>query len=238
MERPVYFIVSAGGSGTRMGAGKPKQFLSIGGKSILHLTIEALHEAAPEARFVTVLPKEHLPYWKQYCLEHNLTVPQILVEGGLTRFHSVKAALEKVPDGAIVAIHDGVRPFISATLVNEMLQKMEEGCRGLVPCLPATDTFKVLCRGEGPLLELVPGAAPVDRQTLFSVQTPQMFLSEEIKLAYSAAYNVSYTDDSSVAAASGIPVQFIPGDKFNIKITTPEDLVLAGAIKADIENEN
>ena len=237
MERNVYFIVSAGGSGSRMSAGKPKQFLMIGDKSILHLTIETLHEAVPGARFVTVLPKEHLPYWKQYCLENNLSVPQILVEGGLTRFHSVKAALEKVPDGAVVAIHDGVRPFVSASLVKEMLQKMEEGCRGLVPCLPATDTFKILRHGEGSLLELIPDAASVDRQTLFSVQTPQMFLSEEIKRAYSAAYDVSFTDDSSVAAASGIPVNFIPGEKFNIKITTPEDLILAGAIKADMEKE-
>lgn len=237
MERTVYFIVSAGGSGSRMGAGKPKQFLTIGNKSILHLTIETLHEAVPEARFVTVLSKDHLPYWKQYCLENNLSVPQILVEGGLTRFHSVKAALEKIPDGAIAAIHDGVRPFVSAALVKNMLQKIDEGCRGLVPCLPATDTFKVLRHCEDSLFELVPGAAPVDRQTLFSVQTPQMFLSEEIKQAYSAAYDVAFTDDSSVAAASGIPVKFIPGEKFNIKITTPEDLVLAGAIKADKEKE-
>lgn len=231
MGRKIYFIVTAGGSGTRMGADKPKQFLSIDGKSILHATIERLLEAVPEAKVITVLPKAYIPYWKQYCYEHGFTAPQTLVEGGLTRFHSVKAALAKVPDGAITAIHDGVRPFVPAALVREMAEQMDKGVRGLVPCLPATDTLKRLRKTGTSLLEPAAEGAAIDRSCVFSVQTPQMFLSEDIKKAYSAAYDVSFTDDSSVAAAAGVPVFFCEGAKFNIKITTPEDLILAGAIK-------
>ena len=113
MGRKKYLIVMAAGSGTRMGAEMPKQFIELGGKAVLQMTIEKFMAACPDIKVVTVLPEAHIEYWRNYCLERNFICPQILVKGGITRFHSVRNALAKIPDGAVVAVHDGVRPFIS-----------------------------------------------------------------------------------------------------------------------------
>ena len=210
-----------------MGTAVPKQFLTIGGKNILHETISRLTDVFPDARIITVLPEDHIEYWKNYCLKNNFAVPQTLVKGGFTRFHSVKAALEKVPDGAVVAIHDGVRPFVSAGLLRSMREKMDGGIiRSLVPVMPVTDTLKVLQKNSEGNLEVVPGAK-ADRSMIFGVQTPQFFLSEDIKAAYRAPFDTSFTDDSSVAQSMGIPLSFCEGERYNIKITTREDLIFA-----------
>ena len=93
----------AAGSGTRMGAGMPKQFLDMDGKAVLHRTIEVFQEACPGISVVTVLPEDFIDYWKDYCLKSNFICPQILVKGGITRFHSVRNALERIPDGSSLA---------------------------------------------------------------------------------------------------------------------------------------
>ena len=144
-----------------------------------------------------------------------------LVAGGLTRFHSVQNALKKVPDGAIVAIHDGVRPLITPALICRMLDRMDDdGCRALLPVLPVVDTLR----------STDPATPDPDRSRTVAVQTPQIFRSEDIKAAYGQAYDLSFTDDASVAARHEIPLTFEEGERFNLKITTPEDLLLAEAI--------
>ena len=125
MDRKKYVVVVAGGSGTRMGAQVPKQFLELGGKAILRRTIEVFLEAIPEINVITVLPEEHMEYWRDYCYRHNFICPQILVKGGITRYHSVRNALAKVPEGAIIAIHDGVRPLLSPSLVQDLFANPE-----------------------------------------------------------------------------------------------------------------
>ena len=224
VEREFYLIVTAGGHGLRMGADIPKQFLSLGSKSILHTTIDVFTDTFPDVKVVTVLPQEHIPYWKQYCIENNLSTPQIIVKGGFTRYHSVKAALEKVPDGALVAIHDGVRPFVSPDLLRSMRSAIVGRVRNMIPCLPITDTLKVLKKGGDGFLHPVPGAS-ADRSVIYAVQTPQFFLSEDIKAAYNLPYDISFTDDSSVAQANKIPLFYCVGERKNIKITTREDLI-------------
>lgn len=221
MARNFFAIIVAGGSGTRMGASVPKQFLDFGGKLILQRTIECFLEADPEVRIVTVLPAEHIGFWKNHCVEHNFNCPQIIVEGGFTRFHSVKAALARIPDDALVAIHDGVRPLVSAGLICRMKEKMSS-VRALVPVLPVTETLKALKMVDGELRQI--DGVCLDRSIAFAAQTPQMFLSEDIKSAYSLPYDTSYTDDASVAQAKKIPLSFIEGERYNIKITTPQDL--------------
>ena len=228
MERKVYLIVTAGGSGTRMGAGVPKQFLLLGGKAILRMTIEKFVEAIPDVKVITVLPKDHIPTWKDYCLKNSFTYPQILVAGGITRFHSVKNALARVPDGAVVAVQDGVRPLLSTRLIRRMAAMMPDA-RALIPVVPVTDTLKALDRDASGLLQTIPGPAP-DRSRIFGAQTPQMFLSEDLKAAYNQAFSTSFTDDASVAAQAGIPLTWCEGERLNIKITTPEDLRLAEAV--------
>ena len=220
MRRNIYGIFVAGGSGTRMGGDVPKQFLLLDGRPILQCTIERFLEAEPDLKVITVLPRTHFQTWKDLCATHSFHCPQTLVAGGLTRFHSVQNALAKVPDGAIVSIHDGVRPLLSAELIRRMLDRMAGGCRALLPVVPVVDTLR----------SKVPGIPDPDRSKVVAVQTPQMFRSEDIKAAYRQAYELSFTDDASVAARNGIPLAFEEGERFNLKITTPEDLVLAEAI--------
>ena len=227
MGRKKYVIVMAAGSGTRMGSELPKQFIELEGKAILQMTIEAFMQACPDVSVVTVLPEAHMAYWRQYCLERNFTCPQILVKGGITRFHSVRNALERIPEGAVVAVHDGVRPLISQALIRSMFEKAET-VPAVIPVIPCVDTMKVLEKCEDELVT-VPGAA-VDRSVLFGAQTPQIFHSEVIKDAYSLAYDTSFTDDASVVDKYGKNLSYVIGERFNIKITTQDDLLLARAI--------
>ena len=232
MERKKYLVVMAAGHGVRMGSALPKQFIELGGKPILQRTIECFVRAVPDVKVVTVLPKEYMQGWKDLCTRNNFYYPQILVEGGITRFHSVRNALKKVPDGAVVAIQDGVRPLLTPELAARMFERMDS-CRALIPVLPSTDTLKALRRvrdaaGEE-TLETIPDVS-LDRETLFRAQTPQMFLSEDIKAAYDQAFDTSFTDDASVAQRKNIPLSYIEGERYNIKITTPDDLDFAEAI--------
>ncbi len=227
MDRKKYVIFASGGSGTRMGAPVPKQFLLLNGIPVLQRSIEAFLEACPDISVITVLPAGMRERWRSLCNEHALDCRQQLVTGGLTRFHSVQRAIEKVPDGAVVAIHDGVRPLVSKAFLQEMFARMQD-CRALIPVCPVTDTLKCLRRdADGSLHET--GTDP-DRSLLYGAQTPQMFRSEELRAAYSRAYELSFTDDASVARAYGIPLSYIAGERNNIKITTPDDLELAAAI--------
>lgn len=226
--RKKYVIVTAGGTGTRMGASRPKQFLELGGKPILRLTLEKFLAAVPDVHFLTVLPQEHVAYWRRYCLEAGFTCPQRLVAGGFTRFHSVKNALAFVPDGALVAVHDGVRPLVSIGLIRSLFQAAESA-PAVVPVLPVTDTLKVLSKGPDGVLQTTGEA--IDRSRLWAAQTPQIFHSERLKAAYvEEGYDTLFTDDASVAERHGIPITFLPGERNNLKITTPEDLALAQAI--------
>ena len=217
----------AAGSGTRMGAGIPKQFIEIDGKAILQRTIEVFLEACPGISVVTVLPEQFMTSWKSYCIAHNFICPQTLVKGGITRFHSVRNALERIPDGAIVGIHDGVRPLVSPSLVADIFARAEH-TSALIPVVPCVDTVKVL-RRNGEFLEAIPGES-ADRSLLWGAQTPQVFHSELLKAAYEQAFDTSFTDDASVVERYGKSLSYMMGERLNIKITTQEDLVLAKAV--------
>ena len=232
MSRQKYVIMMAAGSGTRMGGPLPKQFLDLNGRPVLRRSIEVFLEAFPEIKVVTVLPEGYVGYWKEYCLEHNFICPQIIVKGGITRFHSVRNALDRIPDGALVAVHDGVRPLVSPLLVRSIFDAAEER-EGVIPVVPCVDTVKVLepvASGDGAAeLNAVPGAS-VDRSMLFFAQTPQVFHSELIRQAYSQAYDTSFTDDASVVAEYGKNLSYVMGERFNIKITTQDDIFIAKAV--------
>ncbi len=221
-------IVTAGGTGTRMGADRPKQFLEIDGKAILQLTIEKFVAAVPDISVIVVLPSDHIDAWKQYCYSHHFACRQTLVAGGFTRYHSVKNGLSKVPDGALVAVHDGVRPLLSEALIRRLFEEAEAN-GSAVPVMPCVETMKVLDPAT-----MKPTGESSDRSRLFGVQTPQIFDSQTIKAAYGQPYNVSFTDDSSVVEAAGRGVFYTLGERNNIKITTPEDLALARALTATL----
>ena len=232
MGRKKYVVIMAAGSGTRMGSQVPKQFLELDGKAVLRKTIEVFLEACPDISVITVLPKQYLDYWRDYCYKNNFICPQILVAGGITRFHSVKNALQRVPEGALVAVHDGVRPLVSVAMVKDMFEKAEK-TQSLIPVIPCVDTMKVLKKkvweDGSETLSAVPGQS-VDRSVLYGAQTPQIFYSELLKAAYCQAFDTSFTDDASVVERYGKSLSYTLGERLNIKITTAEDLILAEAV--------
>lgn len=235
MERDKYVIIMAAGSGSRMEADLPKQFLELGGKAILHRTIELFVSAVRGIKVIVVLPAAYMEYWKNYCLKRNFTCPQILVKGGITRFHSVKNAVAKVPDNALVAVHDGVRPLVTPEFIDRMFDQAQKA-ESLIPVLPSIDTIKVLHK-ENSELKSVPGVV-ADRSVLYGAQTPQIFYSEILKEAYGQAFDVAFTDDASVVEKYGKTLSFVLGEKLNLKITTQDDLLLAEAILSLRENHS
>ncbi len=229
MENSIYLVAVAAGRGVRMGSDIPKQFMELAGRPILQRTLEKFVEACPGIRIVTVLPEDYIPIWKEFCYSRNFDCQQTLVKGGMTRFHSVKNALEKIPDGAIVAVHDGVRPLLSVEMIRRMLGMMER-CRAVVPVTPSYDTLKVLekDRDTGELVQVE--GATADRSIIYGVQTPQIFHIEDLRRGYSLPFDMDFTDDSSVLSAAGVPITWCEGERLNLKVTSPEDLVLAEAI--------
>lgn len=221
MERKIFAIILAGGSGSRMGSELPKQFIEIEGKPILRHTIEAFQSLPLKVEIIVVLPSNQKSFWKNYCKETGFLTKYILPSGGITRFHSVQNALKYVPDGALVMIHDGVRPFVTQDFLMSLIEKGKD-YEAVVPVRPSIESLR---RVEGD------DSFAIDRSYYVSVQTPQVFHSEVINKAYSQSYNPSFTDDASVVEAAGYKITLCEGLRQNIKITTPEDLeVISGNI--------
>jgi 2-C-methyl-D-erythritol 4-phosphate cytidylyltransferase len=218
MDRKLYVIITAGGVGKRMGADVPKQFLEIDGKPILRLSIEPFLQMPNLADVIVVLPDEWKDRWRDYCDKSDFLPRYICPSGGITRFHSVKNALEYVRPGALVAVHDGVRPFVRPDFINGMIRLAQaDNVLALVPVLKLTETIRVLDEDGD-------GSHTVDRNRFVSVQTPQVFHSEVLLDSYSRPYSPAFTDDASVVEARGYRVTLCSGQRGNIKITVPEDL--------------
>lgn len=219
---PVYVVIVAGGSGARMGTAIPKQFLDLCGKPVLYHTIKAFADAVPGAHLILVLPAAQMSY-AQIVLRHfEARIDIELVSGGDTRYASVQAGLASIPAGAIVLVHDGVRPLISAALIQASIQKAGEN-GSAIPVISAVDSMRMVV-DDGAM------SLPINRSNVRIVQTPQAFKAEVILPAFKAAYNEKFTDEATVVEYSGQRVFFIDGERHNIKITTPEDLVIAEAL--------
>ena len=229
MGKPLYVIITAGGTGRRMGGSIAKQFLEIGGKPIILRTIEMFMKMDAKCEIILVLPNDYKEYWKNYCLKNNLWFKHTLVSGGITRFHSVRNALDMVPNGALVAVHDGVRPFVPQKMLKGLLEcdLSGENVAGVIPVMPSIESMrKKIFDAEGHTV----GAHTVNRDEYIFVQTPQVFDSTKLKEAYKQAYSPAFTDDASVAESKGYKILFSSGSRFNIKITTPEDIKMAEII--------
>ena len=212
-------IIVAGGSGTRMKSELPKQFIQVGELPILMWTILAFKAYDPSIPVVLVLPEPHLEYWKDLCLKHNFRHRVTLVPGGETRFHSVRNGIGSIQQADFVAIHDGVRPLVStATITNCFNQAEKTGAA--IPVLPVGETLR-----EGNPEH----SRTVDRTNYYTVQTPQVFGFRQLVEAYSQDYSHAFTDDATVVEKAGFQVFMVPGNTENIKITTPEDLIIAEA---------
>jgi 2-C-methyl-D-erythritol 4-phosphate cytidylyltransferase len=211
-----------------MGADRPKQFLLLRGEPVLLHTLRRFAEPALGiAQLVVVLPADQIAYWQQLCAEYEVAIPHTLVAGGASRWASVKAGLAalpaEAPTGALVAVHDGVRPLVPAAVVEAAYQAAAS--HGAVAvAVPPKDSVRLLGAA---------GSSPLDRRRLRLMQTPQTFDLALLRRAYRLPELPTFTDDASVVDDLH-PVHLVEGDYRNLKITTPEDLLLATALIADL----
>ncbi len=216
-----YAVIVAGGKGTRMGGSIPKQFLPLLGLPVLCHSIMAFAHALRDVKIILVAPEDQMDsartILKSYTGQLNITI----VAGGETRFHSVKNGLKEIDGEGIVFIHDAVRPLVS----HELIARCLEGAilhGSAIPAVPAVDSMR-LVNSDG-------SSMPIDRNNIRIIQTPQTFRSNVILPAFEQAYDPSFTDEATVAEKYGTSVFLVEGDKNNIKITTPGDMIIADTL--------
>ena len=212
-----FALIVAGGSGNRMNNAVSKQFIEINNRPVLMHTFDVFMNFDSKLEFILVLPKDQITFWDALCQKHQFKTESKIAFGGETRFQSVKHGLDLISDDGIVFIHDGVRPLVSAkTLQNCLDTAIEKG--NALPVIPVTESVR-FANGSG--------NQPVDRSKYFLVQTPQTFQTRLIKNAYRLAKTDAFTDDATVLESRGETIHLVEGNRENIKITYPEDLVFA-----------
>ena len=223
-----YIIIVAGGKGLRMGGDIPKQLLPIGGRPILMRTLERFREYSSTLQIILVLPKDQQDYWLQLCKEYDFKVDYQMTDGGETRFHSVQHGLALIPDDAegVVGVHDGVRPFPSIEVIRNCYETAREK-KAVIPVIPVVETVRKLASIG--TIGTIPSQT-VPRNDYRLVQTPQTFDIQLLKAANRQPYNDNFTDDASVVEAYGQEITLVEGNRENIKITTPYDIVVAEAL--------
>jgi len=216
-----YVIIVAGGSGSRMGAEIPKQFLVLRGIPILFHTIYCFDTFEEDLSIIVTIPEDQFDLFFELKEKYQLNVDIVLVKGGKSRYHSVSNAIQAITEkNVVVAIHDGVRPFIKHKTIKESFETaLKYG--SAVTSVSLKDSIRKKENKE---------SISVNRDNYVLVQTPQTFLLEKVIKGYGMKDEGSITDDASVAESLGEKINLITGDYFNIKITTPEDLIIAESI--------
>ena len=222
-----YVIIVAGGKGMRMGTELPKQFLPVAGKPVLMRTIERFCQFSRDLNFIVVLPQSQQAYWHSLCRKHHFTIPHTIINGGDTRFASSKNGLSHIPNNAqgLVAIHDGVRPFVSVDVISRCFNEARASGTA-VPVIPAIDTLRQVITETGETFT-------VNRSLFRAAQTPQVFDIVLAHRAFSQPYRDSFTDDASVIESLGVKISMVEGNRENIKLTTPFDLKVAEVLAED-----
>ncbi|GAA4796151.1 2-C-methyl-D-erythritol 4-phosphate cytidylyltransferase [Olivibacter ginsenosidimutans] len=221
-----YAIIVGGGTGTRMGSEVPKQFLPLNGLPVLMHTLAAFANCTACPTLVLVLNSSLIGEWNQLCKKHDFTISHTIIAGGPTRFHSVLNGLQHIKNDlsedkqGYIAVHDGVRPLISKKIIDEGFAKVSQLNTSFVTAIPSKDSIRIRIEGSQT-------TSALDRTRVFLVQTPQFFPANILLEAYDQSYKEQFTDDASVVEQFGYPIGIIQGDTRNIKITFPEDLLLA-----------
>ncbi|MBP3888451.1 MAG: 2-C-methyl-D-erythritol 4-phosphate cytidylyltransferase [Cellulosilyticum sp.] len=220
-------VIVAGGSGKRMGTAIKKQFIKLRDKEVLAYTIEAFNKLEEISEIIVVTGEEDIQKVEKEIIQaYRLNKVSKVVAGGKERQDSVHNGLMAVAgEMEYVMIHDGARPFISEEVLRRAIDKTIE-CKATIVAVPVKDTIKVI-NPETQIVETTPS-----REMLWSVQTPQSFDKELLKAAYKEANEkgLQVTDDSMIVEAYGKQVAVVLGEYTNIKITTPEDLVVGESI--------
>jgi 2-C-methyl-D-erythritol 4-phosphate cytidylyltransferase len=213
-----YAIIVAGGSGQRMQSAVPKQFLLLQGKPVLYHTLAAFYQADNSTEIILVLPVDQFAYWET-LIAGLPPIPHRLVAGGNSRFQSSQHAIQTLTEDGIVAIHDGVRPLIDPALISISYQTaIEKG--NAVLAVASKDSVRFYSADKKSYEHL-------NREAIRLIQTPQIFSVKDLQKAFKQSYSEDFTDDARVVEALGIHINLVEGSYKNIKITTPEDLLLA-----------
>lgn len=216
-----YAIIVAGGTGQRMGAAVPKQFLPLLGKPVLQHTLEQFLAILPAENIRLVLPEATFEDWRMLCAQHHFHPEIPIVAGGETRFHSVKHGLESLGDvKGWVAVHDGVRPLCTHQIIEESFAVARKKGNAIA-AMPSKESVRLMTGDSSKAL---------DRKDIYLVQTPQTFTLKSLQNAYQQEFQQSFTDDASVVERAGEHIHLFKGSYENVKITTPEDLRVAEAI--------
>lgn len=217
MKTNKFVIIVAGGSGSRMKSRLPKQFIPIGDKPMLMHTIQRFISCFEDITIIVVLPKKYIPLWKDLCVEFSFNIKHTITSGGKTRFESVKNGLQLISGDGIVAVHDGVRPFVAEKTIKQVFEAaVKHGAA--IPVITLKDSIRQVNSSHHKSL---------NRDEYRLVQTPQCFSSDIIINAYKHNSFNQFTDDASVVEASGVPVILTEGNYENIKITNTFDLAVA-----------
>lgn len=215
-----YAVIVAGGKGQRMGNAIPKQFLPLAGKPVLYYTLKAFIDAYADIKLVLVLPQDQLSYAQMVLQAFPDRIDIAIVQGGETRFHSVQNGLKAVSGNSVIFVHDGVRPLVSAELIQRcFVQAIDKG--SAIPAIAVADSMRIVDGDH---------SQPVDRQHMRSIQTPQTFRADILLPAFEQGYSAEFTDEATVVEAYGEEVYLVEGEKSNIKLTTPEDMLVAETI--------
>ncbi|HEY2580856.1 MAG TPA: 2-C-methyl-D-erythritol 4-phosphate cytidylyltransferase [Mucilaginibacter sp.] len=219
-----YVIIVAGGAGSRMQSAVPKQFLLLKGKPVMMHTAEAFYNSDAKPTIILVLPAGFHSYWEQLCRDHNFNIPHQLVNGGESRFHSVKNGIEVIEDNSesVIAVHDAVRPLTSKQIIDESYRYAAK-FGNAITAVKSRDSVRQLNNGISKHLL---------RDEIYLIQTPQTFQLAQLKKAYLQTYSTSFTDDASVVEQAGFQIHLIEGSYRNIKITFPEDIGIAELLMA------
>lgn len=210
-------IITAGGSGRRMHAEIPKQFIPVHEKPLLMWAIEAFYAYDRTINTMLVIPENHVGLWKELCREFDFKINHNIVYGGDNRFQSVKNALELLDGNALTGVHDGVRPFPSLNTIGRAYQDAAN-YGSAVPFVDSTDSLRFVEKHSSKI---------ISRDCVKRIQTPQVFQTKILKKAYQQPYNKLFTDDASVVEYLGYDIHLFEGNMENIKVTTPVDLRLA-----------
>ena len=213
-------IITAGGSGSRMGSPIPKQFLLLNQKPLLWYTISAFLEAFRDISIILVLPQDYMTAGAELVNELQITDQTTLVVGGSTRYHSVQNGIQQIKNPSVVFVHDGVRCLVTPNLIKRCFeQTIEKG--SAIPAVTCTDSVRILNNDSH---------KAINRDQVKIIQTPQTFLSAILIPAFNQPYQEFFTDEATVVESLGQAVHLIEGEYSNLKVTRPADLLLANAI--------
>jgi 2-C-methyl-D-erythritol 4-phosphate cytidylyltransferase/2-C-methyl-D-erythritol 2,4-cyclodiphosphate synthase len=223
---PVAAIIAAGGRGVRLGADRPKQFLDIGGRSILELSVAALAASDRIQEIVVALPQDHVDAGTK-ALKAAIGRPVTVVAGGARRQDSVANAFAKASkDADIVLIHDAARPFVTREVIDRAIDGAQNH-GAAIAAIGVRDTVKQAGEAAADGSRLI--RATISRDSVFLAQTPQAFRRDILARALEEGKAVDATDEAMLVERLGVPVHVVEGDARNVKITTPEDLAAAQA---------